>query len=251
MIEYSQVFKKSIEAVPRILGRRLGMPEKGRSQLDSVFFTSRDAIIKSISQSGNPAEVVPFIGMKITSIYVDPDSYNNHAMKREGLTLSRGDGFVYLFFGRPVIVEAECLLFSNSFDEIISTVQQILFLSSELHFNMKLEEGEIEVRISIDKEGISIPEADFQSQISTFEFSFPVKIKTYAGVIEKVDTVTSVKVQGGPVVTYVMDEKIIRRVDRAIGLARGVNPDAPNTIIDLEIGLNQDVIDRNNPLVSE
>lgn len=234
-----------------MLRRRLGMPERGRSQLDSVFFNSREAIIKAVTKSGDPADVLPFIGIKITSIYLDQESYNHNALKREGMPLGKADegNSVFVFFGRPVKVEMECFLFTNNFQEVTSTVQQILFLSSELHFKLQIEKNVgFDIQLKINKDGLTIPEADFQSQISTFEFSFPIEMKTYAGIIEKIPLVKTVRLQGGPVIEYIVDEKIERRVERAFGSARGVDSIQSEEIISFELGLNQDTIDTSRPL---
>lgn len=251
MLEYSPVFKQSIESVPKILRRRLGLPEIGRSQLDSVFFTSREAILKAIQKSGDPANVVPFLGVKISSIFVDPESYNSHALKREGLVVGITDegNSAYVFYGRPVKVEMECFMFSDDFNQVLSVVQQILFLESELNFMLNIEEDAgFKITLAINKEGLSIPEADFQSQISSFEFSFPAYIKTYAGIIQKLPLVKKVKLQGGPVIEYIENDEVVRRVDRALGIAVGSDPNSPNDIISFKLGLNQDLINTNQPL---
>jgi len=229
-----------------MLRRRLGMPERGRSQLETVFFNSREAIVKAVTKSGNPSDVFPFVGVKITSIFTDPESYNPKTLKSEGMPLGRADEgeSVYVFFGVPVKVEMECFLFTNSFQELISTVERLLFISSELHFRMNIDEGvNFDIQLKINKDGLSIPEADFQSQISTFEFSFPAEIKTYAGVVEKLPLIRTVRLQGGPVVEYVVDEVVERRVQRAFGSAIGVTSIDSEEIVSFKMGLNQDKVD--------
>lgn len=255
MTPFSPVFRRSLEAIPVILKRKFGFPETGNPNLSASFYTSRDAIVRAIEETGDPKNVLPFIGIKLSTVYLDVESYNPRLLKRDGLPLyyspaelAEDQITVMTFFGRPVRVEAEAILFTDNYDQLISVIEQIMFSGSELHFKLRIGEGTIPIKFSLEKESISVPEADFTTEaFSNFELSFQLSVKTYSGFIEPVPLVKRVKIQGGSSIQYeTLDGKTKTRVDRLLASGFGVDERSfvdDMGIIEFNVGLDTDIID--------
>lgn len=258
METFSPIFRRSIEAISTQLRRNLGFPELGRPRAETAFYTSRDSILRAISESGDPKNVLPFFGIKLSNVFVNPESYNQRLLKRHGFPLAYSEAttnddslVLYTFFGRPVRVEADVIFFSDNYDEVLSVIEQILFLGSELHFKLRFKNGSIPIKFSISKDGLAVPEADFQSDTANFEFSFQVSLQTYSGFIRPVPVVKKVKLQGGPIFDKELDftdgrTLSLLQVDRQFSIARGV-PDGEfinqSPIVYFDIDPNTDVVD--------
>lgn len=255
MNTFSPIFRKSLDAIPIVLRRKFGFPETGNPNLSSNFYNSREAIVRAIDQSGDPKNVLPFVGIKLTAANIDVESYHKWLLKNDGIPLYYNPAeladdnlSVMTFFGRAVAVEADCIFFSDSFDEIISMIEQIMFSGSELHFKLRIGEGNIPIRLSINKDSISVPEADFTTEVpANFELNFQITVKTYSGFIEPVPLVKRIKIQGGTVIefeTLAGEQK--KRIDRMLSSAFGVNTKNfvdDMGIVEFDIDLDTDIID--------
>lgn len=103
MVEYlpwklSPFFRQSIEAVPKILSRKFGLPSQGRPKIESTIYYSREAVRRAIEEHGDAANVLPFFGVKMTNIMINPDSsVNPKRLKDDGILL-KNDGEMCTFF---------------------------------------------------------------------------------------------------------------------------------------------------------
>lgn len=252
MVEYlpwklSPFFRQSIEAVPKILSRKFGLPSQGRPTIESTIYYSREAVRRAIEEHGDAANVLPFFGVKMTNIMINPDSsVNPKRLKDDGILLKNDGEMCTFFFGRPVRVEMDIIFFTNDNNEMLDIIQQIMILGSELHANMKIATDiRLPLKLKIDKDGIAIPEMQTDAEvIGKFELQFPLALDTYTGIITEVPSIKTVKLGGGLVAIdqNKLSEGEYSRVERAIATARTGDIDTLE-VEDVVIQLNTDIVD--------
>lgn len=251
-LEFSPIFRRSLEGITAVLRREFNLGKASKPDIEATFYDSRNAIIKAIQQSGDPKNVLPFFGVKISSVFPDVEAQNSRMLKRQGIPLyyegeTTGEGLsLVTLFARPTRVEADVIFLTDSYDEVLQIIQQIIFLGSELPFKVPLGKGGIPVKMKINKDGLAMPEADFESSTANYELTFSLYLKTYIGIEESVPMIERVRVQGGPIITVKSLKGGQReRVERVLQIGRGLNTELNSgdlNIVDIPIEPDTDLV---------
>lgn len=243
--DFSPIFRESVKAIPIVIRREFDIPDE-RKPLDTAFYTSNNAIVKVIKNTGDPKNVLPFVGIKVTSVFPNPETYNSRLLKRVGLPLyyrgtNKDDLELMTLFCRPVLVEAEAVFLTDSYEDTLDFMEQLMFIGSELHFSIRVGNGSVPIKFKISKDGLAIPEGDFQSEIANYSLTFPISLHTYSGIVTGVPVINKVKLNGGIGIENIPELE----VDRKFNLGRVLKGDSVNNLIavDVPVGLDTDLIE--------